>query len=169
MFWRAPGIFLLLFSTLVFAQNHPTLTAKAATTKMEAPAPLMVGEGPKSLESELVGNEQRIADSEKNKDQSFLAEALADNFIYVAYNGLVLTKDKIVQSLKFLDISNYQMENFKLRSLDENSAVLTYDLIIEGAIGGRELPHRQYASSVWVRKAGHWIMVLHQETPAKHS
>jgi len=33
---------------------------------------------------------------------------------------------------------------------------------------GERAPTQQYASSVWVREGGHWELLFHQATPAKH-
>ncbi len=127
-----------------------------------------VGTGTKALENQLVGNEQRLAESEKTRDKQLLEQALADDFIFVAYNGEVFTKPKIVQAAKYMDISQYRMQNFKVRVLGPQSALLTYDLLVQGNIAGKELPQKEYASSVWVAKDGRWILVFHQETPAHH-
>ena len=147
--------------TPVFAQPQQDISAMRAGFFSE-----VAGTGTKALQNQLVANEQRLAQSEQNKDRAFLQQALADDFIYVAYNGLVFTKDKIVRAVKYMDISHYKMENFKVRSLGPQAAVLTYDLLIQGNVAGRELPQKEYASSVWIAKGGHWIAVLHQETPA---
>jgi hypothetical protein len=144
--------------------------AQKQVADVKAPhADLSVGEGTKTLESELVTAEQRLVDSEKKKDSQTLQQALAEDFIYVAYNGLVFTKDRIVKDLQYIDINESQMENFKVRKLGADAAVLTYDLIVHGAIGGHELPRRMYASSVWVHRGDRWVLVLHQETPAHHA
>jgi hypothetical protein len=144
-------------------------TAQVAALNAKSPrADLAVGAGDKTLESELVASEQRVADSEKNKDRETLLQTLADDFIYVAYNGLVFTKDRIVKELPYINIDQSQMENFKVRQLEPGAAILTYDLMVRGAIAGHDLPQRMYASSVWVRRSEHWILVLHQETPAHH-
>jgi hypothetical protein len=158
-----PLLAVTLIASFTFAQAEQQVAAARVPH-----AGLSVGGGDKALESELVGNEQRLADSEKSKDAQFLQQALADDFIYVAYNGLVFTKDRIVKDLQYIDINEYRMENFKVRVLSPDAALLTHDLMVQGAIGGHDLPRRQYASSVWVRKGDHWIAVLHQETPARH-
>ena len=145
-------LFLCLAVSLVVAQD---------------PAPV-VGKGTKALENQLVNNEKRLASSEKNNDTAFLKRALADDLIYVVYNGWVFTKAKIVNDVRYIDIHQYKMENFKVRQLGDDSALLTYDLIIQGNIAGRQLPHQLYAASVWVKKGPEWILVLHQETPAHH-
>ena len=158
-------ILILAVSLSAMAQNSAPVAALDTKTPR---AEMAAGEGDKSLESELVASEQRVADSEKNKDRQGLLQALADDFIYVAYNGLVFTKDRIVKELQYINIDQSQMENFKVRQLEPGAAILTYDLMVRGAIAGHDLPQRMYASSVWVRRAEHWILVLHQETPARH-
>ena len=162
-------MFLTLILILAVSLAGVAQTAQVAALDAKSPrADLAVGAGDKTLESELVASEQRVADSEKNKDRETLLQTLADDFIYVAYNGLVFTKDRIVKELPYINIDQSQMENFKVRQLEPGAAILTYDLMVRGAIAGHDLPQRMYASSVWVRRSEHWILVLHQETPAHH-
>lgn len=145
------------------------LTLPAAFPQNTDPNDLYVSSGDKSLENTLVGNEKQLAESEKTKDPTFLKKALANDMIYVAFNGLVFTKDKIVRDLTWIDVNTYNMENFKVRQLGRDAALLTYDLVEKGNIAGHGLPRKSYASSVWVRKSGKWILVFHQDTPAHHS
>jgi len=156
-------VFLCLAITVAVGQQ-PQANGPA-DTKGSSPA---VGTGSKELENQLVKNEERLASSEKDNDPDFLRKALADDLIYVAFNGWVFTKDKIVRDVRYIDVDQYKMENFKVRHLGPDSAVLTYDLMTKGAIAGRRLPHQLYAASVWVKKGDHWILALHQETPAHH-
>jgi hypothetical protein len=151
-------LFLCLSVSMLLAQGPKPAASDSKT----------VSDGTKGLENQLVKNEKRLATSEENNDGAFLKRALADDVIYVVYNGWVFTKDKILRDVRYIDIHQYKMENFKVRQLDRGAALLTYDLIVQGNIAGHQLPHQLYAASVWVKKGSGWILVLHQETPAHH-
>src|SRR5689334_11305939 len=146
--------FLILGAVSLLGVMAQGQAPQQVATSKTASADVSGSAGEKALESQLVANEQQLADSEKKKDEQVLQQSLAEDFIYVAYNGLVLTKDKIVKSLKYIDIADSQMENFKVRQIGPDAAVLTYDLMVHGAIAGHQLPQRLYASSVWMQKGG---------------
>ncbi len=124
--------------------------------------------GPDPLRDELVRDEQMVADAQEQKNANVLRQALADDFLYVAYNGLVFTKPQIVKDLKYMDVSRYRMQNFKVRRLGSAAALLAYDLDIGGSIAGQDMPAKQYASSIWMNRSGRWVLIFHQETPANH-
>ena len=86
----------------------------------------------------------------------------------MAYNGLVFDREKLLSSMKYVDVNNYAMENLKVRALGPQAVLVTYDLRISAQVAGRHLPQKQYASSVWLQRAGAWKLVFHQATPADH-
>ncbi len=120
------------------------------------------------LREQLNKQEQGLATAEKNQDKQYFQRVLDDQLIYVAYNGLVFTKAKILQSLNYIDVSRYSIENMKVRPLGPDAGLLTYDLRLSGSIAGHDLPAKQYASSVWLRRGPEWILIFHQSTPAHH-
>lgn len=120
------------------------------------------------LHDVLYEQEQHLASAEKRKDKSYFEHALDDELIYVAYNGLVFTKAKIVESLNYIDVARYSIQNMKVRALGADAGLVTYDLQLNGSIAGHDLPAKQYASSVWLKRHGDWVLVFHQSTPAHH-
>ena len=120
------------------------------------------------LQDTVYNLEHQLAGAEKQHNKKFFAASMDKDLVYVAYNGLVLTKDKLLASMQYIDVSHYSMENFKTRSLGPDAALVTYDLKINAEIAGSQLPHKQYASSVWVRNGGRWQLIFHQATPAQH-
>lgn len=121
-----------------------------------------------SLQDALFNEEHELAKAEKQQEKSFFEERLDDKLIYVAYNGLVLTKAKIVASLNYIDVSRYTIRNMKVRSLGPDVGLVTYDLVLNGNLAGREFPEEQYAASVWRKQSDTWLLVFHQSTPARH-
>lgn len=121
-----------------------------------------------SLKNTLYNLEHQLAGAEKQHNKKFFETSLDNQLVFVAYNGLVFTKDKLLQSMQYIDVNHYSMENFKTRALGPDAALVTYDLKINATIAGSQLPAKQYASSVWVRKGADWQLIFHQSTPAKH-
>ena len=116
----------------------------------------------------LYSQEQQLANAEKHKDKNYFEQKLDDGLIFVAYDGMVFTKSKILESLNYIDVSRYAIKNMKVRSLGGDGGLVTYDLLLTGKIGGHDLPTKQYASSVWVKHGDDWKLVFHQSTPAHH-
>ena len=120
------------------------------------------------LEDAVYNLEHQLANAEKQHNKKFFESSLDNGLVFVAYNGLVFTKDKLLSSMKYIDVNHYSMENFKTRALGREAALVTYDLKINATIAGSHLPAKQYASSVWVRKGTGWQLIFHQTTPADH-
>jgi hypothetical protein len=112
--------------------------------------------------------EHQLAKAEKQHNKKFFETSLDNGLVYVAYNGLVFTKEKLLSSMQYIDVNHYAMENFKTRALGPDAALVTYDLKINAQIAGSQLPAKQYASSVWVRNGNGWQLIFHQTTPAQH-
>lgn len=120
------------------------------------------------LRDQVYNLEHDLAAAEVKQDRDFFQNSLAENFIYVAHNGLVFTKQQIVGSLRYIDVQRYEIQNMKVRQLGPDAALATYDLNIRGDIAGEHLPGKQYASSVWVKTPEGWKLIFHQSTPARH-
>lgn len=120
------------------------------------------------IHNEIFNHEQQLAKAEKNKDRQYFERTLDDKLIFVAFNGLVFTKQKLVSDLTYIDVSQYSIENMKVRDLGPGAALATYDLRLNGSVAGHNLPQKQYASSVWLKVNGEWKLMFHQSTPAHH-
>ena len=123
----------------------------------------------KQKQVDLVKMEGTLADAEQNHDAACLRQTFADDLIYVAYNGVQLSKRKLLGGLSQLKISAYSMKNFSLKQLGPNNVLLTYDLEVKGSIMGSDLPPRSHATSIWENRGDRWQLVYHAETPQKHS
>lgn len=121
-----------------------------------------------ALQATVYNLEHRLAVAEKQQDKHFFQQVLDNQLVYVAYNGLVFDRARLLASMKYVDVNNYSIKNLKVRSLGTEAALATYDLDINANVAGTKLPHKQYASSVWLRRAGAWKLVFHQATPAHH-
>lgn len=123
---------------------------------------------PDADQNEIYNLEHDFGQALVRKDKNFLADHLADDLIEVGWNGLVFTKDKLLGLIGYVDVSQYDISNVKFRSLDRDAVLLTYDLNVNASAAGKSAPSHEYASSVWVKRDGKWVMELHQSTPANH-
>ena len=123
----------------------------------------------KQRQTELVKLEGVLNDAEQHHDLKCLQQTFADDLIYVAYNGVQLSKQKLLDGLGQLKITGYSMKNFDLKQLGPNAVLMTYDLEVKGSIWGRDLPPKSRATSILENRGDHWQLIYHSETPQKHS
>ena len=120
------------------------------------------------LRAQLEKQEQQLAGAEKSQSKSSLEDLLSRDLIFVAYNGLVFDQQNLLQKIGYLNLSQYKMENVKLREVGPSAALITYDLLVNANVVGQKLPHKQYASSLWIKQGSRWQLLFHQATPAAH-
>ena len=147
------------------AQRYAGQTAAHAQEKQVAAESVEIGDAEKN---ELYDKELELGKAEETKQAAFFQQNLAPNFMYVAFNGLVLSRDEILRALSHLQVSNSEIRNVRFRRLDHNVIQLAYDLFVNGDIFGQAIPHQQYATSIWIKDAGDWRLAYHQTTPAHH-
>lgn len=139
--------------------------AHAPAAQQKEPRPSQAG---KAVENAAFNLEHKLAQAEKQGDKAFFERTLDPGLVYVAYNGLVFDRQKLLASMKYVDVNNYSMENLKIRELGPEAVLVTYDLKINAKVAGTHLPQKQYASSVWLKRPRAWKLVFHQATPADH-
>ena len=127
-----------------------------------------VAHGRPAVHNRLYDLEHQFGQALQRKDAGFLSAHTASDFIDVAWNGLVFDKSKLLSDLAYLAISRYEMSNMKFRPLGADAGLVTYDLKIDASAAGKDAPRHQYASSVWVKREGTWMLQMHQVTPADH-
>lgn len=165
----------LLIAAPTFAQNQPPAqsgerTQAAAHTESTAQSDATPAEPTpeKSIQDELYNKENELGQAQRDHNATFFEQNLAGDFLYVAFNGLVLTKDKIVDALQHLQITTYEIHNVKFRPLGANAMQLAYDLTVQGDISGVPIPRQMYATSIWIKAGDSWRLAYHQTTPARH-
>lgn len=142
---------------------------QAAQPSSDATPATVAGAELQQRQAELVKLEAVLNDAERNHDARCLQQTFADDLIYVAFNGVQLSKQKLLDGLGELKISSYTMKNFSLKLLGPNNALLTYDLEVKGSILGGDLPPKSRATSIWEHRGDRWLLVYHAEVPQKHS
>lgn len=155
-------------SALALALAFLVLAGSARTQASDASRSTAGSDDSHQLRDALTNMEKKLARAEQQKNKSFFDRTVSPQFLMVAYNGLVFTKPELLSKLNYLDVTRYAMKNFKVRRIGRSGALLTYDLDIQASAAGQHAPTKQYASSVWVREGGHWELLFHQATPAKH-
>ncbi len=75
------------------------------------------------------------------------------------------TPDEQVKTLPDLKLSEYATGKMTVRLLGPDAALVTYSLTLKGTFKGKDVPAKNFASAVWVKKDGKWLEAYYQETP----
>jgi hypothetical protein len=159
-------VFLLVLAVIAAAAIDETKLAanppSAARAKSGSPA-----DANSSLTELLLGKEKSLPEAEKRKDVNFFKNTTTDDFLEVAADAKVYTRDELLEALNVVDLQNYSIYDAKVIPLNENAAVVTYDAIVQMSIGDEHAPRYQHVSSVWVNQGGKWLLKFQQATAAQ--
>lgn len=120
-----------------------------------------------SVEAEIVALEKRAFEAWKNKDKKFFEEHLAEDGRYLDLNGGG-GKAQYVKAIIDNDctVSKYSLDNTKVTLLNKDAALLTYRYTHDVVCGGTPEASPLWASTIYVKRGGKWLIAFHQEIPA---
>jgi hypothetical protein len=119
-----------------------------------------------SVQEQIVAKERQELDALKTGDKEAFAELLADDALFLDPRGTG-TKVEVVSHVTDFRLVEYVMEDIKFVPLSENSGLVAYKLTERGNAHGKEFSAKVYASAIWTRRAGKWVCIFSQETPAR--
>jgi len=109
--------------------------------------------------------EKSFIDAKKGRDRDFYKRTLADDFISVGTDGKVHPRQEVLGDLPATQLAEYRPYYMQVVSLNENAAVVTYDVIVRMMQYDEEEPRYQHVSSIWVKQDGQWKLKFQQATP----
>ncbi len=114
----------------------------------------------------VIGLEQSLWNAVVRKDGDRLARLLATDYVEITLEGKrVEPSDVVSSSPQIDDIAGYVIDSPKIISLDDNNAILTYHLTLDGHCRGEPiLPRERWATSVWSRIDGQWLCRFFQQS-----
>ena len=144
-------LLVLLFVSICTAQNGKR--SKAAGTG--------------ALEALLMAKEKELWEGWKNKNTAPFEKLISADGLLVAEQG-VETKAQLVKDIASNPCENksYSFDEIKLTMINKDAALVTYKAAQDYTCMGHAGPTPVYASSVYVRRKGQWLNILHQETAA---
>lgn len=120
-----------------------------------------------SLTQLLLDQEKSLPEAEKRKDLDFFKNISTDDFLEVASDAKIYTKDEMMEGLNEVQLQNYSIYDAKVISLNDKAALVTYDAIVQMTMGDERAPRYQHVSSVWVNQGGKWLLKFQQATAAQ--
>src|SRR5260370_25957601 len=136
-----------------------------------------VGSGQESVirsgeEGRIIALESAWDQAEQNKDATALANLLADNLVYVDYDGRLNNKQQFLASIKSARVSSEQINNegvtVRLYNNNNNVAVSTGIYRDKGVENGKPFQRRGRFTNVWINQNGAWQCIASQSTLITH-
>ena len=120
-----------------------------------------------SLEAQIVALEKSAFEAWMKKDRKFFEEHMSEDGQYLDLNG-VGAKAQYVQLVtgSACTVSSYSLDNTKVTMLSKDAALLTYRYTHDAVCGGTPEASPLWASTVYVKRGGRWLIAFHQEIPA---
>jgi hypothetical protein len=114
----------------------------------------------RTKEATIVKLEKAVTDAFKNKEARSFREYLAPEFSAIDAEG-VKDADAEIADMKKTDLSNYSFADMKVTLLSPKMAVATYKVTTQSTSDGRDTSGTYYAATVWTKRTGKWLAVLH--------
>jgi hypothetical protein len=120
------------------------------------------------LEQTLVDNSKTIPEALKTKNVDLLKRTLADNFYGVGSEGGLHHRDEVIDAAAEGMLKDYTVYNASVFTVDNNNAIVTYNLIVNMPEGDTDLaPRYQRISDLWVKSGEQWKLKFEQATPLR--
>ena len=122
-----------------------------------------------ALKQELLAREERYWNAIKEKDSQVAAHLSDDPCIVVGAQGVSELSRSVLS--KMLEGATYELEGFSLedvhfRRLSNDVAALAYKVSEDLMVDGEKVKLDAFDSSVWMRRDGEWVCVVHTESLA---
>ena len=121
-----------------------------------------------SAEQELITLDKSWGDAGLKGDTAVLERLLADDFIGNSPTGVATKAQNIAEAkTNAPNITNatYVADEYTVRLLDANTAVMTHRATEKGLNKGKEYTDQHRSMHVWVKRDGRWQVVASQATP----
>lgn len=120
-----------------------------------------------SVEMEIVALEKRAFEAWKNKDRKFFEDHMSEAGQYLDLNG-VGGKAQYIKAIieNNCTVTTYSLDNTKVTMLSNDVALLTYRYAHDVVCGGNREASPLWASTLYVKRGGKWLIAFHQEIPA---
>ena len=123
-----------------------------------------------SVETQIVALEKMAFEAWKNKDRKFFEDHMAEAGQYLDLDG-VGGKAQYVKAIidNNCTVTRYSLDNTKVTMLSNDVALLTYRYAHDAVCGGHPEASPLWASTVYVKSGGKWLIAFHQEIAASQA
>jgi hypothetical protein len=120
------------------------------------------------LEQTLINHAEAVHQAQKAKNADFLKRTLTEDFRAVGSEGRLHDKEEFVGDAADGTLKDYTVYNPRVLPVDDTSAIVTYDAVIQAPEGDFDVaPRYQHFSDLWVKQADQWKLRFQQATPRR--
>jgi ketosteroid isomerase-like protein len=122
---------------------------------------------PSGEEGRIIALESAWDQAEQNRDVNALANLLADNLVYVDYDGTLSSKQQFLASVKSGDVTGEQINNegVTVRLYNNNTVAVSTGIYRDkGLEKGKPFLRRGRFTNVWLNQNGTWQCIASQST-----
>ncbi len=155
--------FLLIAALIVISAcaTPPPANREATPPAAASPAAVVM------TEADAIAKEKAIWDTIKNKDWDAFGNMLAEDMIEVQGEA-ILDKAGSIANVKDFEPTEVVFSDWKFLSIDKDAFVVIYNANVKAKVAGKEIPPQSArCSSAWVKRAGKWLAIYHQECAVK--
>jgi len=95
----------------------------------------------------------------KRKDLKGFASYLAEDFYDIFPDGKERTKSELLEFLSGADLKDYRLKKFRVTMLNQDAAIVTYEVDARALIQGKEISMKNYVTSGWAKRGDRWLNV----------
>jgi hypothetical protein len=142
---------LAVVTALCFGQESPSPSPTPSPFKTIRSA---------TKEAAIAKLEKAVTDAFKNKQANLFKKYLDPDFSAVDAEG-IKDADAEVEDMQNTDLRDYSFADLKVTLLSPKTAIAKYKVTIQSTSSGRDTSGTYYAATVWNRRSGKWLAVLH--------
>lgn len=114
----------------------------------------------------LLQTENKVWESIKDKSYTAIEKALATDFRGV-YSDSINTRDQELAGVKKIDLKSFSISGSNVTMIDQDAALLTYNVEVTGTNDGKDISGKMRAASVWRKHGNDWQAVYHTDVKAE--
>lgn len=116
----------------------------------------------------VVALETRVWDALRRGDAEEDARLLADDFLGVYPSGFANRSDHVGQLASGPTVADFELHDPRMMVISEDDVLLSYRAEWHRVASGDDGPAASmFISSLWSRRAGRWVNVFSQDSPAR--
>jgi hypothetical protein len=113
-----------------------------------------------AFDQQLINQQKQLLQATQTKNATAVDRAVADDFQGIQTNGDFYERSEVVDSAQKGKPEETRAYDFRVIKLNDDSAVVTYNLIVTG-----EHPRYRHMADTWARIDGQWKLKFRQITP----
>lgn len=138
--------------------------ALAFSLPMQAQSPTYIGRAPSDqLTAALLEKETALVTAEMHGDHASAGNLLANDFVFVNYDGHNLSKGEAIGELGEV-LKAYAIYEPQTLTLNDGAVLFSYNAIVGALVPDEEIhvPRYQHVTTIWVKDGSEWKQKFHQ-------